>query len=99
MVFGKNKIIKKESTEKILDCSIDFFINYLLQTFKDNYGYEYNGIEKVHIDHIIPLATAKTEEDVIKLCHYSNLQLLKAKDNLKKGAKLNYELKEEILCI
>ena len=99
MVFGKNKIIKKESTEKILDCSIDFFINYLLQTFKDNYGYEYNGIEKVHIDHIIPLATAKTEEDVIKLCHYSNLQLLKAKDNLEKGAKLNYELKEEILCI
>ena len=47
----------------------------------------YDNKEKVHIDHIIPLATAKTEEDVIKLCHYTNLQLLKAKDNLKKGAK------------
>ena len=39
---------------------------------------------KYHIDHIVPLATAQTEEDVIKLCHYTNLQLLTAKDNLEK---------------
>lgn len=54
------------------------------------------GIYKnVNIDHIIPLATAKNEEDVMKLCHYSNLQLLKAKDNIEKGAKLNWRLKNE----
>ena len=34
----------------------------------------------------------KTKEDVIKLNHYSNLQLLKAEDNLHKGAKLDWRL-------
>jgi hypothetical protein len=40
-----------------------------------------------HIDHIKPIALATTEEEVIKLNHYTNLQPLWAKDNLKKGAK------------
>jgi hypothetical protein len=40
-----------------------------------------------HIDHIKPLATAKTEKDVYELNHYTNLQPLWAKDNLSKGAK------------
>ena len=33
-----------------------------------------------------------TEEEVIKCCYYTNLQLLKAEDNLKKGDKTNWEL-------
>ena len=67
-------------------------MEHLLQTFKSNYGYEWDKVEPVHIDHIIPLATAKTEEDIIKLCHYTNLQLLKAKDNLRKNAKNDWRL-------
>ena len=85
--FKRKNKIKKESAEQLLGCDLDFFISYLLETYKKNYGVDYDNKEKVHIDHIIPLATAETEEDVIKLCHYTNLQLLKAKDNLKKGAK------------
>ena len=54
---------------------------------------EYNGTQKVHIDHIIPLATAQTEYDVYKLCHYTNLQLLNAEDNLKKRDNINFTLK------
>jgi hypothetical protein len=38
------------------------------------------------IDHIIPLLTAKTEEDVIRLSHYTNLQPLWTIDHLKKTA-------------
>ncbi len=41
-----------------------------------------------HIDHIVPLSSAKTEEDVYKLCHYTNLQPLWSKDNMSKGSKL-----------
>ena len=90
--FTRKEYSKNKHTEEILECNIETFINYLLQTYKDNYGYEWDGVEPVHIDHIIPLATAYTEEEVIKLCNYKNLQLLKAKDNLMKGRKLDYRL-------
>lgn len=76
---------KNKHTEELTGCSLDFLINYLLKTFKTKYGYDWDGIEKVHIDHKKPLVTANTEEEVIKLCHYTNLQLLKSVDNLKKG--------------
>lgn len=90
--FKRKGFSKNKHTEEILMCELDYFYDYMLQTFKNNYGYEWDGKEKVHIDHIIPLATAKTEEEVIKLCYYTNLQLLKAKDNLEKANKLNWKL-------
>lgn len=40
-----------------------------------------------HVDHIIPLASAKTIEDLYKLSHFSNLQPLWATENLRKGKK------------
>lgn len=90
--FKRKGINKSLKTEKIIGISFNDFYKYLLQTYKNNYGYDWNGIDLVHIDHIIPLAIAKTEEDVIKLCYYKNLQLLKAKDNLEKSYKTNWEL-------
>lgn len=86
--FTRKEYSKNKSCEEILGCSVGYFVNHLLGTFKDNYGYEWDGTEKVHIDHKKPLKYAITEEDVIKLCHYTNLQLLKAEDNLKKGCKI-----------
>lgn len=90
--FKRNNHTKKEKSEKILGCGLDYFYKYLLQTFKDNYGYEWDKIEPVHIDHIYPISLAKNEEDITKLCHYSNLQLLKAQDNLEKNDKLDWKL-------
>jgi hypothetical protein len=53
-----------------------------------------------HIDHIVPLSSAKTVEELEKLCHYTNLQPLWASDNMSKGAKLVLDKtleKEEII--
>jgi hypothetical protein len=48
----------------------------------ENYG-KYNGEFNYgwDIDHIIPSSTAKTENDIYHLSHYSNLQPLCSKTN------------------
>lgn len=93
--FTRKEYQKNKHTEEIIGCSIDFFITYIINTYKENYGYEWDGIEPIHIDHKRPLKYATTEEEVMRLCNYKNLQLLKAKDNLQKSSKINYELKGE----
>lgn len=86
--FARTGNVKQERCESIVGLTIDNFIDYLRGTYEKTYGKEWDGVEAVHIDHIIPLATAQSEEDVKRLCHYSNLQLLTAQDNLKKGSKV-----------
>jgi hypothetical protein len=58
----------------------------------DNHGNPKDGVFDLNktwdIDHIIPITTAKTEDDVYRLNHYTNLQPLWAEDNMKKGDKL-----------
>ena len=49
----------------------------------DNYG-----LHGWHIDHIIPLDSAKTEKEIVKLCHYTNLQPMWAEENRAKSNKI-----------
>ena len=92
--FRRKKLKKNMKGEKILGCTIEYFINYLIKTYENNYKekWDWKYLKDVHIDHIIPLASANTEEEVIKLCHYTNLQLLKAEDNLNKKDKLDWRI-------
>ena len=90
--FARTGHVKPERCESITGLSQDDLIAHLIATYKDVYGFAWDKKTPVHIDHIVPLATAKTEEDVIRLCHYSNLRLIKAEDNLRKGAKLDYAI-------
>ena len=73
----KNKgYTKKTNTYKILGCEYDFFSSYLgLQNYN----------EDSHLDHVIPVSLADTEEEVILLNHYSNFQLLPSIENIVKG--------------
>lgn len=77
---------KEESTINILGCSFEFFASYIASQFTEGMTLENHG--QWHLDHIIPLATAITREDVVRLNHYTNFQPLWAKDNLSKGAKI-----------
>lgn len=92
--FKRKGYTKKSRTYEILGTDFETFYKHLLNTFKNTYGYEWDGKEAVHIDHIIPLATANTEEEIIKLCYYTNLQLLKAEDNLVKSDKIDWKVKK-----
>tara|TARA_R110000868_G_scaffold338869_2_gene599615 strand:+ start:498 stop:1142 length:645 start_codon:yes stop_codon:yes gene_type:complete len=60
---------------------------HLIATAISNYG-AYDPTLTYHTDHIVPNASAETEEELIKLQHYTNLQLLYPKDNLMKGSKI-----------
>ena len=80
--FKRKGYDKKTRTNKILGCSYEELKAHLESQFLpwmtwNNHGL-YNGAEGFgwDIDHIIPLSTAKTEEDVIILNHYTNLQPL-----------------------
>jgi len=42
-----------------------------------------------HMDHIIPISSAKKEEDLYRLNHYTNFQPLYWLDNLKKVINTN----------
>jgi hypothetical protein len=84
----KNNINKKNKTFNIIGCSPQFLKEYLEKKFTDDMTWDNYGFYGWHIDHIIPLSSSKTEEEVYKLCHYTNLQPLWAIDNLKKGSKL-----------
>lgn len=83
---------KKSKTYEIVGCDYDTLWGHLKDTWKENYGTEWNG-EPYHIDHIIPLATAKNEQELIKLCRYTNLQLLTPFDNMSKHDKITMPLK------
>jgi hypothetical protein len=82
----KKGFTKRSKTASILGCSYMEFFNHIESKFQE--GMTWENRSEWHIDHIIPLASAKTEEEIIKLNHYTNLQPLWAKDNLKKGAKI-----------
>ena len=78
--YTKNR--KSKGTIETIGLSHKDFINYIESKFEpwmnwENYG-KYNGELNYgwDIDHIIPLSSAKSEEEVYKLNYYSNLQPL-----------------------
>lgn len=90
MAFKKNNHIKNSTTKKLLGCEIQEAWRHLLKTYEINYGRPWDG-EPYHIDHIVPLSIAKTKEDVVKLCHYTNLQMLTPEDNRIKSDRTDWE--------
>jgi hypothetical protein len=88
MKIKKYKYKLKTPTMDIVGCSPTKLREHIEKQFTDGMTWDNYGTYGWHLDHIIPLSTAKTREDVFKLNHYTNLQPLWATDNLKKGKKI-----------
>lgn len=81
-----NKI--KSGTFNIVGCTPIELKDYIEKQFTDNMNWGNYSLKGWHIDHKIPLVLATNEEEVYKLCHYTNLQPMWAEDNLKKGVSI-----------
>ena len=82
-----NGYTKKSKTYDIIGCSYEKLKEYIESKWLfwmnwDNYG-KYNGELSYgwDIDHIIPISSATTEEEILKLNYFSNLQPLCSKIN------------------
>lgn len=92
------KKYKSGSAIADLGCSIEELKQHLEKQFYPNtetgeiMTWENYGKFGWHIDHIRPLANfdLTKRKEFIKACHYTNLQPLWAKDNIKKGSKNQY---------
>lgn len=97
--FVRNKFKKQSFSTDILCCSMEMFKEHIASKFEpwmnwSNYG-KYNGEYNYgwDLDHIIPISTAQTIDDVISLCHYTNFQPLCSKINRDiKNDKINYKV-------
>ena len=80
---------KTSRTAEILGCDFYFFRDYLEAQFAYGMTWENQG-SVWHLDHIIPVSSALTEERLIELNHFSNFQPLFAEDNIEKSNKLDW---------
>jgi len=92
--FKSKNLLKESNTTSILCCTFDYFKKYIESQFENwmtwnNYGvYNPNGERTWNLDHIIPIDSAKTIEDVIRINHYTNFRPLCSLENLKKLNKI-----------
>jgi ssDNA-binding Zn-finger/Zn-ribbon topoisomerase 1 len=77
---------KNAETEAILGCTFEQFKAHIEKQFTA--GMTWENRAKWHLDHVVPLATAKTQEDVVRLNHFTNYRPLWATDNISKGARI-----------
>jgi hypothetical protein len=91
LYFNRKKVKKDNRTTEILGCSIEYFYSYIESKFVD--GMSWENRNEWHLDHIVPIRIAKTEEEVIKLNHHSNFRPLWSEQNLSKAGKMIEEYK------
>ena len=77
---------KLRSSLDILGCTEEEFKIHIENQFTDDMSW--GRLSEIHIDHIIPISSAETLEDVYRLNHYTNLQPLWARDNIQKYNKV-----------
>ena len=81
------KMTKRNKTFHMIGCTPQELIKHIEKQFHPGMNWDNWSVHGWHLDHIIPLDSGKNQEEVEKLCHYTNLQPLWAKENRKKSNK------------
>lgn len=79
------KVNKSTRTKQMIGVDLTSFKSYMESKFQE--GMTWGNYGQWHVDHIKPLSLATTEQEIIELNHYTNLQPLWADENLKKSNK------------
>lgn len=88
--FLKNKNFTKTlGFQEYIGCSQADLVKHIESLFQPGMTWDNYNYETWHIDHREPLSSANDEEEMYGLCHYSNLQPMWAKENIKKNNKSN----------
>lgn len=74
---GLTKTVK---FSQYIGCNPEELKKHIESKFYGDMSWSNHGIY-FHIDHIIPLASAQSEQEIYKLCHYTNLQPLTIEDH------------------
>jgi hypothetical protein len=86
----KSKKWKKDTHfSEYIGCDLETLKKHLESKFTEGMTWNNRGFgkDKWTIDHIIPLSSAKTPEEMYKLSHYTNLQPMWYLDNIHKSDK------------
>lgn len=85
--YERKGFVRTKSVEGILGRSLDEEIKILVKSYEYEYKKKYDGTEKVCVDHIIPIWTAKNVEELDN-CNKC-LQLISEEENQRKGGRLS----------
>lgn len=77
---------KKSRSHEILGCDWHFFKTHIERQFVP--GMTWENRSDWHLDHFVPLSSAKDEAELLALNHYTNLRPMWAADNIRKSNKM-----------
>lgn len=89
--FRDRGYTKRSKTYIYLGLTFEDLKKYIENKFEE--GMSWDNRDDWHIDHIIPLAAANNESELIALCYHKNLEPLWGRDNMVKSD--NYDLEDK----
>ena len=84
--FKRMGFTKRSKTFEIVGCTFDELVLHIEKQFVD--GMNWENRSEWHIDHKVPLSIARTEDEIVKLNHFTNLQPLMAQENFTKSDRM-----------
>ena len=76
---------KTKSTFAMLGCTLEELKQHIEAQWEEGMNWDNHSLKGWHVDHIVPLASANSKEEMEKLLHYTNLQPMWGIDNIRKG--------------